>query len=593
MDLLRVALAQVNPVVGDVAGNAERIAAGMEAARAAGADLVAFPELCVTGYPPEDLLLNPSFIQQNLEAVRRLAPASRGLTAIVGFVDWQDDLYNAAAVLHDGEWVATYRKVYLPNYGVFDEERYFRAGGEALLLRLEDVPLGVTICEDAWYPVGPLHALGLAGALLIVNINASPYHFQKGRFRETMLATRASDNGAVIAYVNTVGGQDELVFDGQSLVVGADGQVLARAPAFEETLLVCDLDLGAVRRWSLHDPRKRKEARPGREAALLPLRAVDLRPAAPRARPPLPTAAPAAASAPETRGAPASPLVAPRLDPLEEVYRALVLGTRDYVRKNGFERVVLGLSGGIDSSLVACIAVDALGADRVTGLFLPSRYTSPASREDAAALARNLGIRLVEIPIDGLFQRYLDELAPHFAGLPEDTTEENIQARIRGNLLMAFSNKFRWLVLSTGDKSETSVGYMTLYGDMAGGFAVIKDVPKTLCYALARHRNARSPVIPERVFTKPPSPELKADQKATDTLPPYEVLDPILKAYVEEDRSLEEIARLGFDEGLVRRVLRLVDAAEYKRRQAPPGVKITPRAFGRDRRMPITNRFRR
>lgn len=592
--MLRIALAQVNPTVGDVEGNAARIAAGMAAAREAGAGLVAFPELAVTGYPPEDLLLKPAFIERNLEAVRDLAGESRGLTALVGFVDWEDDLHNAAAVLHDGEWIATYHKMYLPNYGVFDEDRYFRAGGEALLLRLGDVPVGVTVCEDAWYPVGPLRALGLAGAVLIVNLNASPYHFGKGRFRETMLATRASDNAAALAYVNAVGGQDELVFDGRSLVFGPDGRLLARARAFEEDLLLCDLDPEAVRRWSLHDPRKRKErARPGGEGGPCGPVAPDLPAVRTVALPPLPPA-----SGPEPAAASGAPRLEPPLEPLEEVWRALVLGTRDYVRKNGFERVVLGLSGGIDSSLVACVAVDALGAENVTGVFMPSRYTSPESREDALALARNLGVRLLEIPIDGLFQRYLDALAPLFAGRAEDTTEENVQARVRGNLLMALSNKFGWLVLSTGDKSETSVGYMTLYGDMAGGFAVIKDVPKTLAYDLARHRNRAAaaagapPPVPERVLTKPPSPELKADQRATDTLPPYEVLDPILKAYVEEDRSAEEIARLGFPEDLVRRVVRMVDRAEYKRRQAPPGIRISPRAFGRDRRMPITNRFR-
>lgn len=581
MSGLRIALAQVNPTVGDIEGNVARIVAGMEAAREGGADLVVFPELAVTGYPPEDLLLKPAFIERNLEAVRRLADASDGITAIVGFVDWRDDLYNAAAVLHDGEWVATCHKVYLPNYGVFDEDRYFHPGDSALLLRLGDVPIGVSICEDAWYPVGPTRALGLAGALLIVNINASPYHLQKGRAREAMLATRASDNCAAIAYVNAVGGQDELVFDGQSLVIGADGRVAARGKAFVEDLLFCDLDLDAVRRLSLHDPRKRKERRRPAEDGVSAVRTVALPPLPERARPGLPPREGAAAPS-----APAAPL-----DPLEEAYRALVLGTRDYVRKNGFAKVVLGLSGGIDSSLVARIAVDALGAENVTGLFMPSRYTSGESREDAAAVARNLGIRLVEIPIDALFQRYLDDLATHLAGRPEDTTEENIQARVRGNLLMAFSNKFGWLVLSTGDKSETSVGYMTLYGDMAGGFAVIKDVPKTLAYALARHRNGTKPAIPERVLSKPPSPELKADQKATDTLPPYEVLDPILKAYVEEDRSPAEIAALGFPAETVQRVIRMVDRAEYKRRQAPPGIKISPRAFGRDRRMPITNRF--
>lgn len=574
MAKIRIAVAQINSVVGDIAGNVARIGEALAAARRGGARIVAFPELAVTGYPPEDLLLNPEFIKRNLAAVEELAGASRGLTAVVGFVDWREEPYNAAAVLHNGRWVATYHKIFLPNYGVFDEDRYFMAGDGALLLRLGDVPVGVSICEDIWYPVGPVHALGLAGAQLVININASPYHAGKGRWRETMLATRASDSGSVVVYVNMVGGQDELVFDGQSFVVREDGQVIARAKAFEEDLLFCDVDLNDIRRWSLHDPRRRKERRHPGDGGLIPVKTVDL-PAAPDTPTDLPV-----------RTALAEPL-----DPLEEIYRALVLGTRDYVRKNGFEKVVIGLSGGIDSSLVACIAVDALGAANVNALFMPSRYTSRESCEDAAGLARNLGITLTEIPIDGLFQAYLDLLAPLFAGRPEDTTEENIQARIRGQILMAMSNKFRWLVLSTGDKSEMSVGYMTLYGDMAGGFAVIKDVPKTLVFALAAHRNERGMVIPERVLVKPPSPELKADQKATDTLPPYEVLDPVLKAYVEQDRNLDEIVAMGYSEDLVRRVLRMVDTAEYKRRQAPPGVKISPRAFGRDRRMPITNRF--
>lgn len=573
--MMRLALAQINTTVGDIQGNLAKIAGWIEDARGLGADLIAFPELAVTGYPPEDLLLKPSFIKENLEAVRHLAALSCGITAVVGFVDWRDDLYNAAAILHDGAWVDTYHKVYLPNYGVFDEERYFLAGDSALLLRLGDVRIGISICEDIWYPVGPNRVLGLAGALVQININASPYHAEKGRFREKMLATRATDNCSVIAYVNMVGGQDELVFDGQSLVIRENGEVMSRGRAFEEDLVVCDIDLEAVRRWSLHDPRKRKERRYIRETEPVGVRTVELPPLPARRRPPLPVRA------------------VRQLEAVEEVYHALVLGTRDYVRKNGFERAVIGLSGGIDSSLVACVAVDALGADRVTGVYMPSRFSSREGREDAEQVAKNLGINFLVFPIDRLFQAYLDELAPLFKGLQEDTTEENIQARIRGNILMALSNKFRWLVLSTGDKSEMSVGYTTLYGDMAGGFDVIKDVPKTLAYALGRYRNSLSPVIPERVFVRPPSPELKANQKATDTLPPYEVLDPILKAYVELDYGPEEIVNMGFPEETVMRVIRMVDTAEYKRRQAPPGIKISPRAFGRDRRMPITNRFGR
>ncbi len=574
---LRVALVQLNPTVGDIGGNAAAILRWLEEARRRGAELVVFPELAVTGYPPEDLVFKPAFLRDNLDAVRRLAGATRGLTAVVGFLDWETDVYNAAAVLHDGRWAATARKVYLPNYGVFDEDRYFRAGERALLLRLGDTGIGVGICEDIWYPTGPVRAQALAGAGVIVNVNASPYHVRKGRFREKMLATRASDNCAYVVYVNMVGGQDELVFDGQSLVVSPTGQTLLRGRPFAEELILADLDLGLPARVALHDPRLRKDRARAREVEPFPVEEVRLERLPPPARPPLPP-----------RGEEPEP------DAAAEIYDALVLGTRDYVRKNGFRGVLLGLSGGIDSALTACIACDAVGADNVHCLFLPSRYTARASEEDARQVAANLGLDLVTVPMDDLFARYLRELAPHFAGRPEDTTEENIQARIRGTLLMAFSNKFGWLLLTTGNKSELSTGYVTLYGDMAGGFAVLKDVPKTLVYALARHRNARgpAPVIPERVLTKPPSAELKGDQKDTDTLPPYEVLDPILRAYVEEDRSLEEIVAAGFDRETVRRAVRMVDRAEYKRRQAPPGIKITPRAFGRDRRMPITNGYR-
>lgn len=574
---LRVAMVQMNPTVGDIEGNTAAILRWLEEARRQGSELVVFPELAVTGYPPEDLVFKPSFLQDNLAALRRLAEATRGLTAIVGFLDWQTDVYNAAGVLHDGRWAATARKVYLPNYGVFDEDRYFQAGDRALLLRLGEAGIGVGICEDIWYPTGPARAQALAGATVIVNINASPYHVRKGRFREKMLATRASDDCAYVIYVNMVGGQDELVFDGQSLIVSPAGETLCRGPAFREELILWDLDLGLPRRVALHDPRLRKDRARAREVEPFPVEEVRLE------RLPAPPRAPLAPRREEAE-----------LEAAAEVYEALVTGTRDYVRKNGFRGVLLGLSGGIDSALVAAIAADAVGPENVTCLFLPSRYTARSSEEDARQVAKNLGVRLVTVPIDDLFAHYLRVLGPNFAGRAEDTTEENVQARIRGTILMAFSNKFGWLLLTTGNKSELSTGYVTLYGDMAGGFAVLKDVPKTMVYALARHRNARgpSPVIPERVLTKPPSAELKADQKDADTLPPYEVLDPILRAYVEEDRSLEEIVATGFDEETVRRSVLMVDRAEYKRRQAPPGIKITPRAFGRDRRMPITNRYR-
>lgn len=569
--ILRLALVQANPTVGDIEGNLRLAREWMARAREAGADVVVFPEMFLPGYPPEDLLLKPSFLRDNREALLELARETEDLLVVVGFVEWEEDLYNSAAVLQKGQVAATYRKVFLPNYGVFDENRYFRPGREALLLKLGPWRVGVTICEDLWYPEGPARALGLAGAHLLLNLNASPYHLRKGRFRETMVATRAQDNVYTVAYLNMVGGQDELVFDGQSFLVSPEGEVLCRSRAFEEELLLWDLEWGAAGRRFLHDPRKRKAP-----VEDFPVREVEFPPPEPKDRPPL-----------------SPPPELPSLSLEEEVYSALLLGLRDYVRKNGFRKVLLGLSGGIDSSLVACLAADALGRENVTAVWLPSRYSSPESREDAHLLARNLGIPLLTIPIDGLFQAYLDTLRPIFAGLPEDVTEENIQARIRGNLLMALSNKFGWLLLTTGNKSELSVGYATLYGDMAGGFAVLKDVPKLLVYRLARHRQRISPDIPERVFVKAPSAELRAGQKDTDTLPPYEVLDPILRGLVEEDRSPEEVATQGFPLELVREVNRMVDRAEYKRRQSPPGIKITPRAFGKDRRMPITNRYRR
>jgi len=572
---LRVALAQINPVVGDIEGNVALIERHIEAARGARADLVAFPELAVTGYPPEDLLLKPGFLAENLRALDRLREAARGLVVVVGFVDVEEDIYNAAAVLAEGELRGVHRKFFLPNYGVFDEDRYFQRGREHTVFRLGPLTFGVTICEDMWYPRGPSHLMAtLGGAQLIVNLNASPYHRGKWRERERMLATRASDGGTLVAWVNQVGGQDELVFDGFSAVYGPRGDVLARGPAFEEDLLIHDLDLGEVLHARLADPRRRKEKR-ALEAAGEGVLVVDL-PGRAADRPPG-----------RAEGGMREPP-----DPLEEIYEALVTGTRDYVDKNGFKGVVIGISGGIDSALVAAVAVDALGSERVTLVSMPSTFSSGETQSDAALVAGNLETAFLEIPIRGLQEAWDVTLAGPFAGTQRDVTEENLQARCRGNILMALSNKFGWMVLTTGNKSEMACGYATLYGDMAGGYAVIKDVPKTLVYALCEWRNSRSPVIPESIIHRPPTAELRADQKDTDSLPPYEVLDPILEAYVEQDRSLDEIEALGMDREIARRVILMVDRAEYKRRQAAPGVKITPKAFGRDRRLPLTNRFR-
>jgi NAD+ synthase (glutamine-hydrolysing) len=572
MRRFRVALAQINPTVGDLEGNVARIRAGLDQARALGCRLAAFPELAVTGYPPEDLLFKSAFIEANLRALADVARATTGLTAVVGFVDKRDDIFNAAAVLHDGAVAGVYHKQYLPNYGVFDENRYFQAGTESPIYTLGDTRFAVNICEDVWYPTGPTTRQALAGAELVVTINASPYHAGKGQQRERMIATRAADDVACLAFVNMVGGQDELVFDGGSLIVNERGETLARGRQFAEDFVVVDLDLDGVFHARLHDSRRRKEK----------LRAAET---APRiALTPLPEP-------------PAPPLAAREvalLSPVAEVHQALVLGTRDYVRKIGFKHVVIGLSGGIDSALVAAIAVEALGRENVTGVTMPSPYSSAGTRRDARRVAENLGIDLLTLPITPVFKTFKKTLAAPFKGLKEDVTEENIQARVRGTLLMALSNKFGWLVLTTGNKSEIAVGYSTLYGDMAGGFAVIKDVPKTLVYEIARHVNGQAgrALIPESVFERAPSAELRPDQTDQDTLPPYTVLDPILQAYVEEDRGVSDIVARGFPEDVVRRVVRMVDANEYKRRQGPIGVKITPRAFGRDWRLPIVNRFR-
>jgi len=576
MTKLRIALAQINATVGDLAGNAELIRAAGLRARDAGADIVCFPELAVTGYPPEDLLLRRRFVDDNLAVARQVAAETAGIVSVYGFVDADDDIYNAAAIAAGGRILDVYHKHYLPNYGVFDEERYFRAGRRAPVYEVAGALVGVNICEDIWYPEGPSLAQSFSGAEVLININGSPYHAGKRAFREKMLATRASDNMAIVCYVNLVGGQDELVFDGGSMVFNEKAELIGRAPQFREDLLVIDLDVGAVRQSRLHDTRRRKERldflsreRPERIPISAPERAE---------RPPL------------QQGCPAL-----ELDPVAEVYEALVLGTKDYLRKNGFRTAIVGLSGGIDSSLTACIAVDAIGSASVTGVSMPSRYSSAGSRDDAAELARRLGIRVVTIPIEPMFASYLKAFAELFAGTEQGLAEENLQARIRGTILMALSNKFDWanIVLTTGNKSEMATGYSTLYGDMAGGFAVIKDVPKTLVYQLSAYRNERKDQpIPQEVIDKPPSAELRPDQKDQDSLPPYEVLDPILKAYVEDDRAADEIIEMGFPPETVLRALDLVNRSEYKRRQAPPGVKITPRAFGRDRRLPISNRYR-
>ena len=570
MRRFRIALAQLNPTVGDLDGNVAKIRAGLEQGRALGCELVAFPELAITGYPPEDLLFKSAFIEANLQALAEVARATTGLTAVVGFVDKRDDIFNAAAVLHDGAVAGVYHKQYLPNYGVFDENRYFQAGTEAPVFLLGETPFAVNICEDIWYPTGPTTWQALAGAELVVTINASPYHAGKGHQRERMVATRAADDVVCLAFVNMVGGQDELVFDGGSLVVNERGEPVARGRQFAEDFVVADLDLDAVFHARLHDSRRRKE----KQAAARVTRIV-LPPLAPRSAPPVPREV--------------TPLPA-----VDEIYQALVLATRDYVRKNGFKHVVIGLSGGIDSSLVAAVAVEALGKENVTGVTMPSPYSSSGTRGDARRLARNLGIDFLSLPITPVFKAFKRTLAAPFKGLREDVAEENIQARIRGTLLMALSNKFGWLVLTTGNKSEIAVGYSTLYGDMAGGFAVIKDVPKTLVYEVARHVNARAgrALIPPTVFDRAPSAELRPDQTDQDTLPPYAELDAILQAYVEEDRGVADLVGRGFPDETARRVVRMVDVNEYKRRQGPIGVKITPRAFGRDWRLPIVNRFR-
>jgi NAD+ synthase (glutamine-hydrolysing) len=572
--LLKLALCQMNPTVGDIGGNERKIIEGIDGARRAGAQLVLFPELAVTGYPPEDLLLKEHFLRDAGAALERVAANVDGIVAVVGFPELADDVYNACAVLSDGAIQGVYRKMLLPNYGVFDEHRYFQTGPRGALVELGDVTVGLTICEDIWEPGPPASDEALAGATVLVNISASPYHAGKGLERERMLVQRARDNLSAVAFCALVGGQDELVFDGHSLVIDHEGTVLARASQFKEELLVATIDPEGPRGVRLRDPRHRPAVRRARPEVSM-LGQVALPPG---------TGA--------ERGAVGGP-VAALLDPSDEVYAALVLGLHDYVEKNGFGRVVLGLSGGIDSALVACIAVDTLGPDRVSTVIMPSPYSSEETQADARLLAANLGVEAIELPIEGPMRAYEETLSEPLRGRPAGITQENLQARIRGNLLMGLSNEFGWLVLTTGNKSEMSVGYTTLYGDAAGGFAVIKDVYKTRVYELARHRNAiaASPPIPASIIERAPSAELRHDQRDEDSLPPYAILDPILAGYIENDLGREQLILRGFDPADVDRVIALVDHAEYKRRQAPPGIKISVKAFGRDRRVPITNRY--
>ena len=570
---LRIALAQIDTTVGDIAGNVAKIQGHIARARHQGAELVVFPELAVTGYPPEDLLLKEHFLTDARAAVERLAAETNDIVALVGFPERAEDVYNAAAVLAGGKVRGIYRKTYLPNYGVFDEERYFQEGTRGGLIEVGDAVVGLTICEDIWEPGPPLSDEALAGATVVINLSASPYYAGKGGERENMLVQRARDSLAAVAFCNLVGGQDELVFDGHSVVVDHDGTVIARAHQFREELLVATIDPEGSRASRLRDTRHRPAARRMQaevdELAALP-------------RPNVPT-----------DDDPRSGPIAPLLPHHAEVYEALKLGLHDYVVKNGFRHVVLGLSGGIDSALVACLACDALGAERASVTIMPSPYSSKETQRDARELARNLGVEVLELPIGPTMEAYERALHGTFDGRDPDITEENLQARIRGNLLMALSNKFGWLVLTTGNKSELSVGYSTLYGDTAGGFAVIKDVPKTLVYELVRYRNEHGdrPVVPPTIIERAPSAELRPDQRDEDSLPPYEVLDPILEAYVEEDVGRDQLVRMGFDRDAVERVTRLVDLSEYKRRQNPPGIKITTKSFGRDWRMPITNRY--
>ncbi len=560
--ILRIGLAQVNSTVGDLSGNSGKVLSFVDRARENDVDILAFPELVITGYPPEDLLLKKGFIDSNIKIVNELALRIDSPATIIGFVDSSvRGIYNAAAIIYKRKIRGIYRKKFLPNYGVFDEKRYFIPGERPRIFRFGNVLFGIAICEDTWFKGPPTSTMARMGAALIFNINASPYHMGKIYDRERIVKTRIRENRVWVAYTNLVGGQDELVFDGQSFIMDRSGNIRASSRAFEEDLLMFDI--------AEKDLAKRPSNIEGGSITNI-----------------------AGTNKDGKIKKPIEPDPVARLEPDEEVYQALKLGLHDYVRKNGFKGTVIGLSGGIDSALVSALAADALGKENVTAVFMPSQYTSRDSREDAYQLAANLGIRIIDIPIDSILEGYLKSLKTLFAGMKEDITEENLQARIRGNILMAMSNKFGWIVLTTGNKSEMSVGYATLYGDMAGGFAVIKDVPKTIVYEICAWRNKQGPVIPERIITKEPTAELKADQKDSDTLPPYDHLDQVLKSYVEEDKepTTHDFPALPAEE--IARVLRMVDLSEYKRRQSPPGIKITPKAFGKDRRMPITNKFK-
>ncbi|OGX30893.1 MAG: NAD+ synthase [Omnitrophica WOR_2 bacterium RIFCSPHIGHO2_01_FULL_48_9] len=560
--MLRIALAQINTTVGDLEGNLVKMAQFIRRSREVGADVVVFPELATTGYPPEDLLFKKHFVEDNLRMLKKLMPETANITAIVGCVDVnaQGKLFNAAAVIHNHRLQGMYHKKELPNYGVFDEKRYFTAGSENKIFLLNQNTLGISICEDIWTPAGPCREQITAGAKILINISSSPYHFAKDKLREDVLCGWAKEYKVYVAYTNLVGGQDELVFDGRSMIVDPRGQVIAAGKQFAEDLVIADIDI----------PKKSKIKKIKNVQSI----------AIPKA-------------AHEDARLKIAGQVARRLDPAEEIYQALVLGTRDYLQKNGFKKAVIGLSGGIDSSLVAVIACAAIGRENVVGVSMPSQFTSVGTRSDARILAKNLGIQLMEVPIAGILSTYLFVLRNEFAGQQVDTTEENLQARIRGNILMALSNKFGWLVLTTGNKSEIAVGYCTLYGDMSGGFAVIKDVPKTKVYEIARFINkTQNHVIPDTVLKRAPTAELRENQKDQDTLPPYDVLDDILKYYVEDRQSAEKIIKRQLNAQLVEKVIKMVDRSEYKRRQAAPGIKITPRAFGKDWRLPITNKYK-
>ena len=571
--MIRIALAQINSTVGDLSGNTAKICSYIDKAKDLDVDLIAFPELAITGYPPEDLVFRNQFVQENMKCSSKVSYNTQGITAIFGFVELDSKLYNSAAVASEGKLRGTHKKIFLPNYGVFDEERYFESGNTCPVFTINGTKVGVNVCEDIWYPVGPTSVQRAAGAELIININGSPFHAGKRQDRESMLSERASDHGLFIAYVNQVGGQDELVFDGSSVVIDPEGKIISRGEPFEEDLVICDIDTTPLRQ--------------ARQANTQEFFAEGLEE----------IGKPVHRYISDEIPQPKKPFLERTIQPvssIEEVRKALVVGTRDYVNKSGFQKVLIALSGGIDSSLVAAIAAEALGPDNVIGVSMPSQFSSVGSETDAKDLAKNIGIRIESISIREIVASMELALRDQFHGTEWGVAEENIQSRIRGNLIMAMSNKFGWMVLTTGNKSEMAVGYATIYGDMAGGFSVIKDVPKLMVYDLCKHINGTSSsvVIPQSVMDKPPSAELRPDQKDTDSLPNYDILDPILEAYVERDRSFREIVADGFESETVANILTLVDRNEYKRRQSPPGIKITPRNFGRDRRMPVTNKFR-